>query len=335
MRQFMGGTLAETAIVLMLGVAVGGCSAEDPMLGGRAGAGMFPVGGAGGQTATAGGPGGGLAGGSGTNSFGNPTGPAKMIGDGTMKGNSCLEPTVWFVIDGSGSMCDTFGGGTRWTELRKTLLDPMNGLIYRFQQQVDFRVVLYDGNIDFAALAMATGGTPSPMCAGGGGLGRMGGDQCPQLRKSPSGRNMASAIDGMYPQMELGGSTPTDRAMNMTVDELIAANPGANAMLHPKFIILATDGQPNDICTGGMGGDGAAQQAAVVSAVEKAYGAGIRTYVISLANGDPGLEQHLTMVAQRGDQMNPMAKTYSPASPDALLADMKTLLGNALGCAVQ
>ena len=277
-----------------------------------------------------------LPGAGGTNAFGNPTGPAKMIGDGTMKGNSCLEPIVSFVIDGSGSMCEVFGGGTRWTELRKTLLDPMNGLIFRFQAQVDFSVTLYDGNIDFGV--MATGGTPSPACAGMASISRVGGggaDQCPQLLRSGTGRNNAMAIANMYPMMQLGGSTPTDRAMNAAVDALIMAKPGSNPMTNPKFLILATDGQPNDICTGGMGGDGMPQQAAVVAAVERAYMAGIRTYVISLANGDPVLEQHLTLVAQRGDQANPMAHTYSPATPDALLMDMKTLLGNALGCAVQ
>jgi hypothetical protein len=209
----------------------------------------------------------------------------------------------------------------------------MNGLIYRFQNQVDFSLMLYDGTVDFTAAAMASGGTPSPMCAGARTLMRNMGD-CPQLVQVPAGRTNARAIDMMYPAQELGGSTPTDKAMNAAVDQLIAANPGADAAVHPKFLILATDGQPNDICMGGLGGDGTAQQAGVVAAADRAAQAGIRTYVISLAGGDPALEAHLTMVAMHGDPTNPGARSYSPSAPDDLLATMKVLLGNALGCAV-
>jgi hypothetical protein len=291
--------------------------------------GSFPVGAAGVPGAQPGG----TAGLGGTDPFGNPTGPARMIGNGMPSmGGMCLQPTISFVIDGSGSMCAQFGGGTRWSELRKILLDPMNGLIYRFQQQVDFSMMLYDGTVDLAAAGTATGGTPSPQCAGAASLMRSDGP-CPQLREVPAGRGNAMAIDNMYPGTELGGSTPTDKAMNAAVDKLIMANPGADPVKNPKFIILATDGQPNDICTGGVGGDGVPQQMAVVAAVERAYAAGIRTYVISLAD-DPALQAHLMTVAQRGDPMNPAAHTYSPATPDALLMDLKVLFSSALGCSV-
>jgi hypothetical protein len=256
-----------------------------------------------------------------------------MVGDGTMHMSDCLEPTVAFVIDGSGSMCETFGSGTRWSELRKILMDPMSGLIYRYENQVDFSLMLYDGTIDFTALGMATNSTPSPACAGGRSLMRNMGD-CPQLVQVPATRTNARAIDMMYPAQELGGSTPTDKALNVAVDQMIMANPGADPALHPKFIILATDGQPNDICVGGLGGDGTAQQAGVIAAADRAAQAGIRTYVISLAGGDPALEAHLTMVAMHGDPTNPGARSYSPMAPDDLLATMKVLLGNALGCLV-
>jgi hypothetical protein len=335
----MGGKRTNLTVALCLGaisLACGvACSAEDPMTRGRGNQGnVTPIGTAA-SGAVAGAAPGTTAGVGGSNDFGNPTGPARQVGDGTPRQGMCLQPTVAFLIDGSGSMCAPFGGGTRWSELRKILLDPMNGLIYRFQNQVDFGMTLYDGNIDFAALGMMTGGTPSPDCAGGATIMRMGGgaNQCPNLVQTEARRTNAQAIDMMYPMRELGGSTPTDKAMNAAVDKLIMTNPTADPKLHPKFIILATDGQPNDICTGGLGGDGLAQQAGVVAAVERAYMAGIRTYVISLAD-DPVLQQHLTTVAMRGDQMNPAAHTYSPMTPEALLMDMKTLLGNALGCAV-
>lgn len=243
-----------------------------------------------------------------------------------------VEPIVLFVIDGSGSMCADFGGSTRWQSLRSSLLDRSQGLIYRLQDQGMFGMILYDGTIDATVLMNATGGTPSPACAMLYAMEKGEGD-CPQLIEVPPAMSNASAIDTAFPATELGGSTPTDKAMNRAVDQLLEARKtGLDLELHPQYIILATDGQPNDICVGGMGGDGVAQQQGVIAAVDRAAQANISTFVISLAGGDQALETHLDEVARHGSPNNPAAHTYSPTTPQDLVATLQELLRAAFGC---
>jgi hypothetical protein len=41
---------------------------------------------------------------------------------------------------------------------------------------------------------------------------------------------------------------------------------------------------------------------------------------------------HLDEVARHGDPMNPMARTYTPESPEELVTQLATLVGGAVGC---
>lgn len=100
----------------------------------------------------------------------------------------------------------------------------------------------------------------------------------------------------------------------------------------PVYVILATDGAPNDICVGGAGGDGSAQRAGVIGAVDTGSAAGITTWVVSLADGNPQLQQHLDEVARHGDPMNPNARTFVPTNPEELIMTLAQLLGGAVGC---
>jgi hypothetical protein len=151
----------------------------------------------------------------------------------------------------------------------------------------------------------------------------------------PVALNNAMTIDAMFPQTELGGSTPTDRAMNTAVDQLIGMRvTDPDGKPHPQYIILATDGQPNDICMGGAGGDGNAQKAGVIAAVDRAAMNQITTFVISLAGGDAGLQSHLSEVAKHGDPMNPMAQTFTPDSPQGLVDTLTAIVGGAVGCQI-
>ena len=122
---------------------------------------------------------------------------------------------------------------------------------------------------------------------------------CPQLIQVPIALNNADAIDMAFPMTELGGSTPTDRAMNAAVDLLVGMQSSdPDAPHHPQYIILATDGQPNDICVGGIGGDGSAQKQGVIAAVDRAAMA--RHHDLRDQPGGRGsrLQQHLEEVAQ-------------------------------------
>jgi hypothetical protein len=159
--------------------------------------------------------------------------------------------------------------------------------------------------------------------------------ECMQLIEVPPAKGNAGAISDAFPDTELGGSTPTDRAMKQVVDQLIMAQPGLDLTMYPQFIVLATDGQPNDICVGGMGGDGLAQQANVIAEVTRAATANIKTYVISLAGGDMALEAHLAQVALAGNPTDPAAHPFSPANPQELVDALVVVLGQALNCNVE
>jgi von Willebrand factor type A domain len=266
--------------------------------------------------------------------FGTRPGVLPQIDPSTVPagGSGCLNATVLFVVDGSGSMNEPFGSGTRWTSLRTALLDPMAGFIPRFQHEAQFGMMIYDGSIDalasFAepmagAMAMCSSATPANASA-----------MCPRLVEVPPVLANMPAIDAMFPAQELGGSTPTHKAMNTAVDQMIASSTGKDVASNPHFIILATDGQPNDICMGGSGGDGSAQKACVIAAVDRAAAANITTYVISLAGQDMELEAHLAEVAKHGNPKDPLAHTFSPMTQEDLVKALREVLTSALGCVI-
>jgi len=241
-------------------------------------------------------------------------------------------PQILFVVDGSGSMCETFGGSTRWQSLRAALLAADTGLIPRLQATAEFGLLVYDGTIDPFLAIGAIGGSPSPQCAGMY-IEQKAMGECPGLISVPIAPNNAPPIDMAFPATELGGSTPTDKAMNRAIDDLIASRPtDPDIVPKPQYVILATDGQPNDICVGGVGGDGNAQKMGVIAAVDRGAAEHIKTFVVSLAGGDMGLQAHLTEVAMHGDPMNPMARTYTPESPEELVTQLAALVGGAVGC---
>ncbi len=316
------------------------CGAEDTSGGPRR---FIPGGGAGSRAPGTG------SGGSLGSGFDSPTGGAPMSTAGTLafdpgKEMSCAdanihtstaEPEILIVIDGSGSMCETFGGSTRWRATREALLGQMqNGLIYRLQQTVHFGLLLYDGTIDAVALLTATDASPSPQCAGMY-LANKGMGDCPGLVQVPVALNSAAAIDMAYPGTELGGSTPTDKAMKVAVDQMIAMKvTDPDAKPHPQYIILATDGQPNDICVGGLGGDGSLQKNNVIAEVTRAAMANITTFVVSLAGNDQGLQAHLDAVAKAGEPLNPMAHTFNPMTPEDLTNTLIGIIGGAVGCEI-
>ena len=155
---------------------------------------------------------------------------------------------------------------------------------------------------------------------------------CPHLVSVAPMFSNLKPIDAMYPAKELGGSTPTDKALSAAVEQVITITVRKDPTQNPGFIILATDGEPNDLCYGGKGGDGSLQRQCVISAVDRAAAAKIRTFVISLAGNDKKLQEHLVEVAKHGDPTNAMAHPYSPMNPNELVETLKTVLTAAVGC---
>jgi hypothetical protein len=164
---------------------------------------------------------------------------------------SRITPTIWLVIDGSGSMSESFGASDRWTELRAALMDMTGGVVPRLQGAVNWGMVMYDGPIDFGAIL---GGF-----LGGGMAGTGGATTCPRLTVVDPAKGNAMAIDGAYPQEPPGGSTPTHIALQEVLPRVQNPPPDPDGTVSPIYVVLATDGAPNDFCSGGIGADASAK----------------------------------------------------------------------------
>jgi len=133
------------------------------------------------------------------------------------------------------------------------------------------------------------------------------------------GSNNASTISSQVQSATLSLSTPTAMALNAATAYLTTLTD-----TRPKFILLATDGEPN--CGGNppsIGNDDITRYHGATDAAKAAYAAGFPVYVIGIGP-NPG---NLTTLAQAGG-----TKDYFPASsPDQLVqafADIKTLVAS-------
>jgi hypothetical protein len=287
----------------------------------------------------------------GSRGFSGPTagGSSLVVGDGKngpgLGNNSCAsttitsgrkQPIVTLVIDGSGSMCAPFGDSTRWQTLRSALLDA-DGIVTRLQGSVSFGMTMYDGPLEFGgllggvfggAMGGAMGGTTqNPACALMGAQNSMG-KACPNVVSVPTALNNAMAITAMYPTMELGGSTPTHKALTQVVDGLLEQTASPDANLQPQYIVLATDGEPNELCANASGVN---PQEEVIAQVTRAADENIKTFVISLAGDDAALMNHLVAVAEAGKTNNP---PFSPMNKQDLVSTLGQIIGGAVGCEV-
>jgi hypothetical protein len=302
-----------------------GCAAEPvPTRGGARSGGGFPSAGSSSVVVGAGGPNSGAA-------------ASKASCASTTITSGRKQPIVTLVIDGSGSMCAPFGDSTRWQTLRSALMDA-DGIVTRLQGAVSFGMTMYDGPLEFGGLiggifGGAMGGAPmggsaqNPQCALMGAQNSMG-KTCPNLINVPTALNNAMAITSMYPMMELGGSTPTHKALTVVVDHLLEQGASPDSNMQPQFIVLATDGEPNELCANPSGVE---PRMEVIAQVKRAADENIKTFVISLAGDDPGLMNHLVTVAEAGKTGNP---PFSPMNKQDLVSTLGQIIGGAVGCEV-
>jgi hypothetical protein len=274
------------------------------------------------------------AGAGGRDAFGNPQSPGAS--PGTMvplaggPGSSCasgnanttpVTPTVWLVLDGSGSMNEEFDNdSSRWEALRSSLMDD-DGLVARLERNVRFGMVLY-GGIDEEDQTMP--------------------NMCVNLVTVQPALNNFATLDAQLPPEEPGGWTPTDRALEHVVANLPVVNTAApDADNGPIYVILATDGAPNDRCDGeqdqmgggrGMGGGlDPVVAMRVIAAVQNGVQMGMHMFIISLAGGDDDLQQHLEQVAMVTDNKLP---PFVPSTREDLIATLEQIVGNA-SCQIQ
>jgi hypothetical protein len=217
-------------------------------------------------------------------------------------------PTVWLVVDGSGSMQEALSTDdttSRWSALRGALLDPDEGIVKNQESRARWGLIAFDGPLDGV----------DPMTPSGPAMG------CPRLVEvSPALDNFA-ALDAAFSAEPLGGSTPTDKALESLLPRTGSPDDGA-------AVILLTDGQPNDFCSNKPVDD---VRLRVVEHVKTLTHAGHNVYVVSLAGDDPALAQHLSDVAKASGTA---AHVYAPKTSAQIRETISDIVGVPNNCEV-
>jgi hypothetical protein len=249
---------------------------------------------------------------------------------------SPVVPTVWLVIDGSNSMNELLSReeGTRWKTLRSAVLD-QGGIVPELQANARFGMVIYSGPLrpqcnPMAHRDRACGcnlGYEDVCCTSACGAEDTGDvNYCEaQLEVVAPATSNGSAIAASYPAGPIGGWTPTDRALEHVVQQLpaeLASDPGS-----PIYVVLATDGAPNDICSQFDGDSAKAEvEQRALAAVQSGVQQGMRLFVISLAGEDMELRTHLEKV---GAAAKPPVEPLVPASKQQLIDTLRQIVGGA------
>jgi hypothetical protein len=130
----------------------------------------------------------------------------------------------------------------------------------------------------------------------------------------------ANAVNAYIATIKPNGSTPTTLAITTAVTYLQTLTDP-----NPKYILLATDGEPN--CLGGKsggGGGGATDLIGAEGAATAALNAGYKVYVLGVGPETT----NLTGLAQAGG-----TNDYYPAlTPDALTAALASIMGSVVSC---
>jgi hypothetical protein len=257
-------------------------------------------------------------------------GPSGAAGN-TLKDGQCAEqnitttrivPTIWLVVDGSGSMVEMLGDKSRWVALREALMDPTMGVVKTLEHDVKWGMIMYDGLLN-VPIALPDGGAAmfsSPPAT-----------TCPRVIAVEPKKDNFADIDKVYPPDPLGGSTPTDKALLQVIAHLPnGGQVGPDVSVSPTIVVLATDGAPNDLCS--MAFIPPNVEPMVISAVQQLAQAGNKTYVISLAGDDARLTQHLTQVAQAGGTGKP---PFIPMNKAQLIQVFKDIIGPTAACDIK
>jgi hypothetical protein len=213
-------------------------------------------------------------------------------------------PTMLLLVDQSGSMDAAFDINmtTRWEAVRATLLDAMNGLVAQFESEIRFGLALYTANWDQGPV------------------------ECPLLIETPPAIDnydeIVASFDGSGgPQ----GDTPTGESV-ATVAMSLAADPDPNE----KYIVLATDGEPDNCEDPDADGKPGA-----VMAVQGAYADGIETFIISV--GDEVSDAHLQEMANAGAGVqpgDPDATFYKALDQQALFDAFNEIIQGVRNCEI-
>jgi hypothetical protein len=137
-----------------------------------------------------------------------------------------------------------------------------------------------------------------------------------------------AALNGEQFTGKLG--TPTTAVMNNAVKYLTGLTDP-----NPKYLLLATDGEPN--CAAGNGNIGAADDVGAANAVTAALTAGFPTFVVGIATtSDANATNSLNTMAVNGGEAQTGAATqyYAVSDTATLVSVLGKILGKALSCTI-
>ena len=209
-------------------------------------------------------------------------------------------PTVMLLIDQSSSMNEPFGTASRWNVVREALVGT-GGVVPLLDKEIRFGATLYESQ------------------------GGFGGGACPKLKSTKAiAQGTSAAIRALLEAEVPGGDTPTGESIDAVAVTLAAfAPPG------PKYIVLATDGQP-DTCAQPNPDEGTNE---AVAAVRTAFSKGIGTYIVSVGSGVSAA--HLQEMANAGAGWkpgDPPAKPYPALDAVALRGAFHDIIYGVRSC---
>jgi von Willebrand factor type A domain len=313
-----------TLLVAFAGIF--GCSQANP---GRTTAGSGATGGtnSGTNSGTTGGTNSGTTGGTTGGTTDGTTGGDPNCGEQDFMLQKGLPPDLLIVLDKSGSMDSDPGNGmgTKWDQVTAAI----NQTVSALQGQIKWGLEIFPSDNDC--------GTSSSVDV-------------------PIATNNASAIAGAIAAVGTpNGSTPTTAAIKAGTTYLQSVTDS-----NPKYILLATDGEPN--CSAGtampgtcmcpaplmeMGGQccafgvcipcpsnvpGGPDDAAAEQSVTDAAAAGIHTFVVGIA-ADSAADAVLNLMAKNGGEARPGTPQYYPVtSTTDLVNAVNTIAGQIISC---
>jgi len=255
-----------------------------------------------------------------------PSGNNGAAGADALKDGQCakkditatrVNPVVWLVIDGSGSMVNPLGDRSRWAAMREALMDPTAGVVKTLEKDVKWGMIMYDGANPFPTLLPDGGMLSTPPA-----------ETCPRLVTVDPKKENYNDIMAKFQVEPLGGSTPTDKALQEVITRLPNGGaPQLDVVQDPTIVVLATDGEPNDLCS--MAFPPVDVKPRVINVVKDLLAASVKTYVVSLAGDDQNLTSHLISVASEGGTNKP---PFIPTSKDELVQTFKDIIGPEASC---
>lgn len=274
-----------------------------------------------------------------------------------------VTPNVIFLIDRSGSMgweldlsdgaqCplnngdrDCYNSNTssirdlsRWRGLRSTLVGTSpapaaEGLISDLQSQVRFGALTYRRRTSVAECGSVSLLSPIDIM-GTNRIGVVAPGSVPSARDVIAGN---ATDDNRYLDLDPSGGTPTGPSIDYLVSNL---DPAITASDDPTILILATDGDPthSDNCQG-FDNYTNNPEAWSVAAVQRAYTAGIRTFVLAVADEDDLAQDHVNELANAGigaaPSTSPPAMSWRVNDVAALNAALTGIIGDEISCTIE